>query len=86
MLRSVVPFRELGWTGKTLGIHAVHVWRLEETDSGTRLTTDESWRGWPARLMRKRMEARLREAVDSGLAQAKAEAERRAPVARVRAA
>jgi len=70
----------------TMGIHAVHVWRLEQTPFGTRVTTLESWRGWPTRLMRRRMDARLREAVDSGLEQLKAEVERRGTAMRLRPA
>jgi len=78
VLRSVETSRELGWTGKTMGIDAVHVWRLEPTQSGARLSTDESWRGWPVRLMRKRMQRALDEAIAVGLGDLKAEAERRA--------
>ncbi len=77
MLRSVETARELGWTGTTMGVHAVHVWRIEPAQQGTRVTTEESWRGWPTRLMRRRMERSLREAIAGGLDNLKAEAERR---------
>jgi hypothetical protein len=75
VLRSVEPGRELGWTGSTMGVRAVHVWRLEATARGTRVTTEESWDGWPTRLMHKRMERRLRHAVITGLHALKAEVE-----------
>jgi uncharacterized protein YndB with AHSA1/START domain len=75
VLRSVDPGRELGWTGRTMGVHAVHVWRIEGTPRGTRVTTEESWRGWPTRLMRKRMERTLHDAVVHGLYSLKAEVE-----------
>jgi hypothetical protein len=75
VLRTVVPGRELGWTGKTMGVHAVHVWRLEGTPLGTRVTTEESWNGWPTRLMHKRMERTLRSAVVHGLHNLKTEVE-----------
>jgi uncharacterized protein YndB with AHSA1/START domain len=78
VLRSVEPGREIGWTGKTMGIDAVHVWRIQSTPGGSRLTAEESWSGWPTRLMRTRMERTLREAVLSGLYNLKAEAESRA--------
>lgn len=61
-----------------MGVHAVHVWCLEPTEHGTRLTAEESWRGWPTRLAHKRMERTLREAVLSGLHHVKTEAESRA--------
>jgi hypothetical protein len=75
VLRSVVPGRELGWTGVTMGVHAVHVWRLEAVPGGTRVTTEESWDGWPTRLMRARMERTLRRAVFQGLHALKTEVE-----------
>ena len=75
VLRSVEPVRELGWTGSTRGLRAVHVWRIEPTQWGSRLTNEESWSGWPARLMHKRMEQTLHEAVISGLHHLKFEVE-----------
>ena len=75
VLRSVVQARELGWTGSTMGVHAVHVWRIEATQRGSRVTTEESWSGWTIRFMHKRMEKTLREAVFHGLHSLKAEAE-----------
>jgi hypothetical protein len=77
VLRTVDPPRELGWSGKTMGIHAEHVWRLEPTSTGVRVTTAESWRGWPTRVMRKRMTRVLDDAIASGLGNLKVEAERR---------
>ena len=78
VLRVVDPLKELSWTGSTLGIHAVHVWRLDPVDGGARVTTEESWRGWPVRLLRRRSQRMLREAVTGGLDCLKTEAERRA--------
>ena len=75
VLRSVEPGRELGWTGHTMGVRAVHVWRLVRTPRGTRVTTEESWDGWPTKLMHERMERTLRKAVASGLHSLKTEVE-----------
>jgi hypothetical protein len=76
VLRSVDPGRELGWTGATMGVHAVHVWRLEGIPGGrTRVTTAESWDGWPTRLLHERMEKTLRRAVATGLHALKTEVE-----------
>ncbi len=77
VLRSVETGRELGWTGRTMGVRAVHVWRIELAPSGSRVVTEESWSGWPARLLRKRMERTLNEAVDTGLRNLKTELELR---------
>jgi hypothetical protein len=68
----------IGWTGRTLGIEAVHVWRLEPRDGGTFVRTEESFSGLLPRLMRGRLQKALDDALESGVRQLKAEAERRA--------
>ncbi len=77
IIQGVKRARLLAWTGKTLGIRAIHVWKLEPLNSGTRVTTQESWEGWPARVFRGSMQKILEKAVASGLACLKAEAERK---------
>jgi hypothetical protein len=72
---------ELAWTGKTLGIPAIHVYRLRPSDQRlghTVVWTEESWSGLLARLLRRRFTTTLKTAIDTGLARLKAEAERRA--------
>jgi carbon monoxide dehydrogenase subunit G len=76
-LREVDRPRAIGWTGKTLGIAAVDVYRLEPKGAGTLVRTEESWDGLLARLLRGRMRKTLQGSIDSGLAHLKAEAERR---------
>lgn len=83
-IRSVEQPRLLAWTGKTFGIRAIHVWRLESRDGHTVVRTEESWEGLMARILRRSMVRMLENAIDSGLAHLKAEAERRA--SRIRAA
>ncbi len=77
-LRSVRPPVEIGWTGRTLGIDAVHVWRFEGRDGRTVATTAESWAGLLPRLLRGPMRRQLEASLNGGLAHLKAEAERRA--------
>lgn len=77
-VRQLDPPRFVGWTGTTMGIQAIHVWHLEQADGGTRVETEESWDGFPVRLLKGRMRKMLQEAIDSGLQHLKAEAERRA--------
>ena len=38
--------REIGWTGTTMGIKAVHIFNLEARDDGTRASSSESFRGF----------------------------------------
>jgi hypothetical protein len=70
--------REIGWTGKTFGVQAVHVWRFEPSNGGTRASAEESFDGFLARLLPGVMRSALQKGVDSGLQTLKAEAERRA--------
>jgi len=77
IVQSVKRGRLLAWTGKTMGIRAIHVWKLEPRNSGTRVTTRESWEGWNVRIFRRPMQKTLEKAIASGLAHLKTEAERR---------
>lgn len=50
-LQAVEPERVIGWTGETLFISARHVTRFADLGAGTRVLTEESFRGAYARLM-----------------------------------
>jgi uncharacterized protein YndB with AHSA1/START domain len=77
-LQRVERPRLIVWTGRTFGIDAVHVWRLEPRDGGTLVRTEESFGGVLARLFRRPLRKTLTRALESGLRHLKAEAERRA--------
>jgi uncharacterized protein YndB with AHSA1/START domain len=77
-LRRVEHPHILAWTGRTFGINAIHVYRLDEQGGGTRVRTAESWEGLPTRLLRGRMQRMLEEALGPDLEALKREAERRA--------
>jgi uncharacterized membrane protein len=68
----------IAWTGKTMGISAIHVWRFEPRDGSTLVHTEESWEGLIVRALRGRMARMLQDDVDSSMPLLKAEAERRA--------
>jgi uncharacterized protein YndB with AHSA1/START domain len=76
-LRRVERPRLVGWTGKTTGIRAAHVWELEPADGGTLVRTEESFDGVLARLLRRRLQRSLDRGLAEGLSHLKAEAERR---------
>ena len=89
MKRSALPLvrgrrvdrpRLVGWTGKTMGIPAIQIYRLEETGDQTRVVLEESWDGVLSRLFRKYFQTTLDKAVTGGLRALKSEAERRAAV------
>jgi hypothetical protein len=78
-LLSVDPPSEIGWRGRTFGIDAIDVFRLEPTlRGGTLVSEEESWSGLPARLFRKRLRRLLQDSLAKGLRSLKTEAERRA--------
>lgn len=67
----------IGWSGRTMGVPARHVYRLETRDGGTLVHTSESWEGMIASLLRKSLTKQLQASLESGLQSLKAEAERR---------
>ncbi len=79
-LRAVDPPRELGWTGTTMGIRAVHIFRFEPRDGGTLARSEESWDGLLAKLLKGYSRRTLDKEIHEWLARLKAEAERRAGV------
>ncbi len=77
-LQVVDPPRELAWTGSTMGIKAVHVFRLQPSEDGTLARSEESWEGLPARLLKGYSRRTLDNGIRSVLSYLKAEAERQA--------
>jgi len=76
-LEELEPPRRIAWTGKMLGIRAVHIWELTEKGAGTHVRTEESFEGWLAKLFPGAMKRTLEKALDQGLASLKAAAESR---------
>jgi len=69
---------KIAWTGVTLSIKAVDVFRIEARDSGTVVTEEESWSGLMARLFRSPLQRTLQKSIEQGLQSLKAAAETRA--------
>ena len=69
--------RLIGWTGKTFGIKAKHVYRLEPRDGATLVHTEESYEGLVTRLLRASLQKTLDKGLSDGLRYLKAESERR---------
>jgi hypothetical protein len=79
-IERVEPPSLIAWTGKTLGIDAVHFWHLDPRDGKTFVHTQESYGGLVARLFRRPLQRTLDRALADGLGYLKAEAEaRKAP-------
>jgi uncharacterized protein YndB with AHSA1/START domain len=67
----------IAWTGRTLGIDAIHFWHFEARDGATFVRTEESYEGLVSRLLRRPLQKTLDRALDDGLHDLKAEVERR---------
>jgi len=66
-IKSVVPYRELSWSGMTLGIQAVHSYQLTEVGNSTIIESTVYWDGILPKLFRRRMQIILEKSVLSGL-------------------
>jgi uncharacterized protein YndB with AHSA1/START domain len=77
-LQVVDPPHQLGWTGTTMGIKAVHLFRFQATDGGTLARSEESWEGVLARMLKGYSRKTLDKGIRNVLACLKTEAERRA--------
>jgi uncharacterized protein YndB with AHSA1/START domain len=77
-LQVVDPPHEIGWTGTTMGIKAVHVFRFQANGGGTLVRSEESWEGLLAGLLRGYSRKTLDKGIRGVLSHLKVEAERRA--------
>ena len=76
-IEQVDSLRKIVWSGRTMGIRAIHVWTLTEEQNGTRARTEESFEGLLVRLLAKTMRKALDKALIQGLVALKREAEKR---------
>jgi len=76
LLQKVEPPHLLAWTGRIMGINAIHVWRIQTKNKKTQVITEESWEGALSRVMSGKMQKMLEESINSGLQYLKTEAER----------
>lgn len=77
-LEEVDRPRYIRWRGRTMSIKAMHEWRFEPSNGGTRVDTEESFSGLLARLFRGSLQKTLDRSTESGLEHLKRESERRA--------
>src|SRR5919106_5149605 len=77
VLRIVDRPNALGWTGRTFGIDAIHVWRFVPLGEQNIASMEEAFDGLVARLFRSRLQKQLDATTEAGLETLKATAERR---------
>jgi uncharacterized protein YndB with AHSA1/START domain len=67
MLHAVEAPTLIGWTGTSMGLHVVHLWRFESNGTNTTVTTEESAGGITAWLLKGYCKKTLTEAVVDAL-------------------
>ncbi len=74
-VEDVVSAHRIGWTGRTIGLRARHVWTLTDDGGGTRVRTDESLTGVLPRLFAGPIRKSVQQSLDKWLAMLQATAE-----------
>lgn len=75
VLQNVEPPHLLAWTGKTMGVNAIDVFKFEFVNGKTIVKEEESWEGLLSRALHGRLQKMLEESLEAGLKYLKAEAE-----------
>lgn len=65
----------IGWTGKAIGMDAVHIWTFEPAGDQTRVISEESWSGWFTRLLKLFDRQMLEKSIEKSLQVLKQQAE-----------
>jgi hypothetical protein len=76
VLQNIEPPNLIAWTGKTMGINAVDVFKIKPINGKTVVEEEESWEGLISRVMHGRLQKILEKSLKSGLESLKAESER----------
>ena len=75
-LQDVDRPSRLSWTGRTMGMSAIHVWHFEPHGDGAIVSMEESFSGLAARLLRKKLQRDLDATTAKALAALKTAVER----------
>lgn len=75
-LHTVEPFKRFGWTGKSLGMFAIHNWTLSEVNGQIKVSVDESMEGFFAKLLKKTFNKNLEKGMQNWLHLLKNECEK----------
>lgn len=76
-LIEVTPVTRITWTGRVMGISAIHIWELESHLDGTRIKTEESFDGIIPQILPGLMRRMIQKTLDVFVQSLKTECERR---------
>jgi hypothetical protein len=51
-IQILEPMQSIGWTGKSLGMQAIHIWTFEKREDSVYVKTEESLSGWFPRVLK----------------------------------
>ncbi len=75
-LHTVMPFSDLGWTGKVYGIYAIHNWSFKEVAGVTQVNVSESMEGWLTKVFKKSFNKTLEKGMQQSLQELKTACEK----------
>jgi uncharacterized protein YndB with AHSA1/START domain len=75
-LHTVEPFKNFGWTGKSVGVFVIHNWTFTEINDKITVHVDESMEGFFARLLKKSFNKSLEKGLQNWLNLLKQECEK----------
>lgn len=74
-IHTVEPYSNFGWSGRSIGMMAIHNWTLMEAGAQTIVSVEESMEGFIASLLRKSLNGILEKGMHNWLALLKQECE-----------
>ena len=76
-LHTVEQNFKFGWSGKTLGIYAIHNWKISEKEGKCVVDVEESMEGLLAKIFKKSMNKTLENVMQKWLDNLKVECEKK---------
>jgi uncharacterized protein YndB with AHSA1/START domain len=75
-LHIVEPHLHFGWSGKSVGLFAIHNWTLRSVDGKTQVSVAESMEGFVASLFKKKLNKTLEKQMHTWLMRLRTECEK----------
>jgi uncharacterized protein YndB with AHSA1/START domain len=75
-LHAIEPCKQIGWTGKTFGMFAIHNWIITEKNGKTEVYVEESLEGFFAKLLKNSFNKSLEKGMQKWLDLLKQECEK----------
>jgi hypothetical protein len=75
-IHTCEPFHAFGWTGKTIGVSAIHNWLLESEKDGTTVSVEETLEGFFPFILKKKFQNILEHSMSKNLQELKIASEK----------